>query len=45
MGDKHCLAVGTVGGDVAVDIGEVVFLVEGHYLPSVFSCSHLELER
>jgi hypothetical protein len=26
-----------VGGDVAVDVGEVVLLVGGHYLPSVFS--------
>jgi hypothetical protein len=37
MGDKHCFAVGTVGGDVAVDVGEVVLLVGGHYLPSVFA--------
>jgi hypothetical protein len=27
MGDKHCFAVGAVGGDVAVDVGKVVFLV------------------
>lgn len=37
MGDKHCLAIGTVGSDVAVDVGEVVLLVGGHYLPSAFA--------
>ena len=32
MGDKYCFAVGTVGGDVAVDVREVVLLLGGHYL-------------
>lgn len=34
MGNKHCLAVGAVGGDVAVDVREVVVLVSGHCLGS-----------
>lgn len=32
MGNKHCLAVGAVGGDVAVDVREGVVLVSGHGL-------------
>lgn len=37
MGDKYCFAVGTVGCDVAVDVREVVPLVGGHYLLTVFA--------
>lgn len=37
MGDKHCFAFGTVGGDIAVDVWEIVFLVGGHYPPSAFA--------
>ena len=44
MGDKHCFAVGTVGGDVAVDVGEVV-LVGGHCLPSVFAFGVGDVEK
>lgn len=34
MGYEHCFAVGAVGGDVAVDVREVVVLGGGH-LPGV----------
>jgi hypothetical protein len=42
MGDKHCFAVGTVGGDIAVDVREIVFLVRGHCPPRAFAFGSVE---